>query len=101
MLLNYRTAQTTDDMPSSHPGHLRHLRLLGHLSDLGTLSNLNTLDLYSLDLTLTDSPLQAFITEVDPTDSCLSEGYYEDDSLDPLPVTTPLLLTPRRPTQDR
>jgi hypothetical protein len=81
----------TDDMPSGHSGHFRHLSHLGHLSYLGTIGNLNILDPYPLDSTLTDSPLEAFITELDPEDPDLPEGYYEDDLLDPLPIATPLL----------
>jgi hypothetical protein len=76
-----------------HCSHLGHLGHLGHLSYLSTNGNLNTLNLYPLDLTPTDSPLEAFITEVDPMDPCPSEGYYEDSSLNPLPTATPLLLT--------
>jgi hypothetical protein len=44
-----------------------------------------------LDTAPTDSPLEAFITELDPEDPGLSEGYYEDDSLNPLPIATPML----------
>jgi hypothetical protein len=116
MMLNCRLTQTMHDMPSSHDGLLRHLGLLGilsywmdnmpsshlghlghlshlsHLGYLGTISNLNTLDPYSLEPTPTDSPLIAFITELDPECPGLSEGYYKDDLLDPLPIDTPLLL---------
>jgi hypothetical protein len=80
-----------DDMPSSHSGHLRHLSHLSHLGYLGTIGNLDTLDPYPLDSAPTDSPLKAFITKLDPEDPGLSEGYYEDDLLDPLPISTPLL----------
>jgi hypothetical protein len=114
-MLNYGTAQTMDDMPSSHhrhlghlrllsilsywmddmpsghSGHLRHLSHLGHLSYLSTIGNLNTLDPCLLDTAPTDSPLEAFITKLDPKDPGLTEGYYEDNSLDPLSISTPLL----------
>jgi hypothetical protein len=81
------TTQTMDDMPSSYLGHLSHL---GYLS---TLSNLNILNPYTLDTIPTDSPLKAFITELDPKDPGPSKGYYEDDSLNPIPIATPLLPT--------
>jgi hypothetical protein len=81
----------TDDMPSSHSSHLRHPGHLSHVSYLGTISNIDTLNPYSLDTTLTDSPLEAFITELDPEDPGPPEGYYKDDLLDPLPTITPLL----------
>jgi hypothetical protein len=96
MTLNCRLAQTTHDMPSGHVGHLGHLRLLGHwtysgmpsgpyvilrhlrqlrhpshlghLGHLGNIGGLNTLDPYPLDPSPTDSQLEAFITEMDPTD---------------------------------
>ena len=84
------TTQTMDDMPSSHLGHLGHLR---HLSYLGTIGNLNNLDPYSLNTTPTDSSPKAFITELDPKDPGPSKGYYEDDSLNPIPIATPLLPT--------
>jgi hypothetical protein len=115
MMLNCRTAQTMDDMPSSHhrhlrhlgllsilgywmddmpsshSGHLRHLSHLSHLGYLGTVGNLDTLDPYPLDSAPTDSPLKAFITKLDPEDPGLLEGYHEDDLLDPLSISTPLL----------
>jgi len=59
MTLNCRTAQTIDDMPSSHHKHLRHLGLLGildyrtndmpssHLSHLGHLGHLSHLSYLS------------------------------------------------------
>jgi hypothetical protein len=87
-----------DDMPSGHPGHLGHLSHLSHpshlshLGYLGTIGNLDTLNPYSLDPALADSPLEAFITELDPEDPGPSEGYYKDDLLNPLPIDTPLLL---------
>jgi hypothetical protein len=114
-MLNCRTAQTTDNMASGHHGHLRHLRHLGifgywmdnmpsshsshlghpsHLSHLGylsTISNLNTLNPYLLATTPTDSYHGAFITKMDLNDPGLSEGYFVDNSLDPLPTATPLL----------
>jgi hypothetical protein len=74
-----------NDMPSSHSGHLRHV---SHLSYLSTISNLNILNPYPLDSAPTD---RAFITELNLEDPCLPEGYYEDDLLNPLPITTPLL----------
>jgi hypothetical protein len=77
-----------DDMPSSHSGHLRHLGHLGHLSYLSTISNLNIIDLYSLDTTLTDSPLKAFITKLDPEDPGLLEATIKMTHL------TPFLLPP-------
>ena len=80
-----------DDMPSGHPGQLRHLGHLGHLNYLGTIGNLNTLNPYPLDSAPTDSPLEAFITELDPKDPGPSEGYYENDLLNPLSTNTPLL----------
>ena len=95
-----------DNMPSSHHGHLRHLGLLSilsywmdnmpsghssHLVYLGTIGNLDTLDPYPLDSAPTDSPLKAFITKLDPEDPGLLEGYHEDDLLDPLSISTPLL----------
>ena len=85
------------DMPSGHPGHLGHLSHLSHpshlshLGYLGTIGNLDTLNPYSLDPALADSPLEAFITELDPEDPGPSEGYYKDDLLDPIPINTPLL----------
>jgi hypothetical protein len=85
---------TYNNMPSSHLGYLRHFSHLGHLSYLGNIGNLNTLAPYPLDSALTDSPLEAFITELDPKDLGPPEGYYKDDLLDPLPTDTPLLLTP-------
>jgi hypothetical protein len=100
-------------MPSSHVRHLSHLGLLGHwtysgmpsgpyiilghpghlghLSHLGNIGDLDTLDPYPLDPTPTDSQLEAFITELDPTNPGPSEGYYKDDLLDPIPINTPLL----------
>jgi hypothetical protein len=84
--LNCRLAQTTNDMPSGHVGHLSHLRLLGHwtysgmpsgpyvilghlrqlghpshlghLSHLSNIGDLNTLNPYPLDCAPTDSHLK-------------------------------------------
>jgi hypothetical protein len=93
-------------MPSSHHGHLRHLGLLSilsywmddmpsghfsHLVYLGTIGNLDTLDPIPLATTLTDSYHGAFITEMDPDDPGPLEGYFVDNSLDPLSTATPLL----------
>jgi hypothetical protein len=84
-------------MPSSPYVILRHLRQLehpghlGHLGHLGNISDLDTLNTYPLDPTLTDSQLEAFITELDPMDPGPSEGHYEDDLLNPIPIVTPLL----------
>ena len=112
--LNCRTLQTThDDMPSNHLKYLRHLRhwmhsgmpsdayvLLrhprhpshpSHLSYLGTIDNPNTLNPYPLYTTPTDSYHRAFITEMPPNDPGPSEGYFTDNSLNPLPTATPLL----------
>jgi hypothetical protein len=63
---------------------------LGHLGYLGTIGNLDTLDPYSLDTALTDSPLEAFITKLDPEDPGPSEGYYKEDLLNPLSYCHPL-----------
>jgi len=83
---------TYDDMPSSHLGYLRHLGHLGHLSYLGTIGNLDTLDPYPLATVLTDSSPKAFITELDPEDPGPPQGYFTDNLLNPLPTATPLLL---------
>jgi hypothetical protein len=110
MMLNCRTLQTMHNgMPSSHCGHLRHLRHwmhnnmpsgpciylrhLSHLGYLGIISNLDTLDPYSFDTTLIDSYHRAFITEMDPDNPGLSEGYFVDNLPDPLSIATPLLPT--------
>jgi hypothetical protein len=71
---------------------LRHLRQLSHLGHLGNIDDLDTLNPYPLNPTLTDSQLEAFVTELDPMDPGLSDGYYEDDSLDLISTDTPLLL---------
>jgi hypothetical protein len=76
-------------------GHLRqlgHPSHLGHLGHLGNISDLNTLNPYPLEPAPTDSQLEAFITELDPTDLGPSKGYYKDDLLNPLSIDTPLLL---------
>jgi hypothetical protein len=84
-------------MPSSlciHLGHIGHIGHIGHLSHLGylsTIGNLNTLNPYPLATTLMDSYHRAFITEMDPNNPGLSEGYFTDNLLNPLPTTTPLL----------
>jgi hypothetical protein len=115
-MLNCRLTQTMYDMPSDHVGHLRHLRHwmysgmpsgpyiilrhlgqlghpshLSHLGYLGNIGNLDTLDPYPLDSALIDSSLEACITELDPTDPGLLEGYYKDNLLNPLSTDTPLL----------
>jgi hypothetical protein len=111
MLLNCRTLQTThdgmasglcrhlrhlrhwmhDSMPSSPCEHLEHLGHLGHLGYLGIIGNLNTLNPYSLDTTPIDSYCRAFITEMNPEDGGVSEGYYIDNLLNHLSIATPLL----------
>jgi hypothetical protein len=83
----------TDDMPSSHLGHLRHPNHLGHLGYLSTLGNLDILNPSSLDTAPTDSQPEAFIIELNPKGPGPLEGYYMDDSLDPIPMATPLLPT--------
>jgi hypothetical protein len=71
-----------------------------------TISNLNTLDPYPLTTALTDNYHKAFITEMDPDDPGPSEGYFMDNSLEPLPIATPLLshytsqTTPNRHSPD-
>jgi hypothetical protein len=82
-----------DGMPNGLCGYLRHLGHLSHLSYLGTISNLDTLNSYSLNTTPTDSYYRAFIIKMDPKDSGLSEGYFTDNLLNPLPTATPLLPT--------
>jgi hypothetical protein len=91
-LLRHLRHWTYSDMPSSPYIILRHLRQLSYLGHLGNIDDLDTLDPYPLNPTPTDSQLEAFITEPDPMDPGLLEGYYEDDSLDPISTDTPLLL---------
>jgi len=108
MTLNCNLAQTSHDMPSSHVGHVGHLRHwiycgmpsgpyvilrhlgqlrhpghLSHLGHLGNIGDLDPLDPSTLDPALTDSLPGAFIIEMDPMDPGLSEGCYADDSLNP------------------
>jgi|HubBroStandDraft_3_1064219.scaffolds.fasta_scaffold117322_2 hypothetical protein len=82
-----------NDMSSSHPSHLRHLRHLSHLGYLSILGNPDILNPYLLDTILTDSQTKVFITELDFKDPGPSEGYYMDDSPNPIPIATPLLPT--------
>jgi hypothetical protein len=86
-------------MPSSPYVVLRHLRQLrhpshlSHLGHLGNIGDLDTLNPNPLNPAPTDSQLEAFITELDPMDPGLSEGYYKDNSLNPIPTDTPLITT--------
>jgi hypothetical protein len=72
---------------SKHPSHPSHLSFL---SNIGILDTLNPTP---HDTTPTDSHHKAFITEMDSNDPGLSEGYFADNSLNPLPTDTPLLPT--------
>jgi hypothetical protein len=73
-----------------HLGQLRHPSHLGHLSHLSNIGDLDPLNPSPLDPALTDSQLEAFITEMDPMDPGPSEGCYTDDLLDPLHPETSL-----------
>jgi hypothetical protein len=116
IMLNCRTLWAYNGMPSGLCEHLKLLRLLGqwthdgmpsylcrhlghlsHLSYLSTLGNLNILNPYSLNTAPIDNQPKAFMTEMNSKDPGPSEGYFKDDSLNPLPMLSPLLLTPQEP----